>query len=336
MSVTIKDVAREAKVATSTVSRVLSGKGRISESTKERVSEAIKKLNYTPNVIARGLAKSRTRILAVVLPEGADKFFSNPFYTQAMKGISLCSQEENYFIMYAFIDSNDEGWLKKFTESNLVDGLILFNAKENDDNIKYLKEIKFPFVIIGHSNDLEDILWVDNDNFSAMYNLTRKLIELNHDNIAFVGAQRDLKFTNERLKGYIEGLISKNREVDYSLIYECNDFTEMEGRKIAEKMLEDNIIPSAILATDDLLAFGVQNYFYSKNIFDISIVGFNNTLLAQYQEIPLSSVDINSEKLGYYASKVLIDNLEMRENRKQYYIIETELIERESINYNKK
>ena len=143
MKVTIKDVAKEANVATSTVSRVLSNSPRISEETKKKVNEAIKKLNYTPNVVARGLANNRTRILAVVLPDGAEKMFSNPFFAQALKGISVCAQKENYYIMYGFKDEcSSDGWIKQFTESNLVDGLCLFNAKDNDEDIEYLKKLK--------------------------------------------------------------------------------------------------------------------------------------------------------------------------------------------------
>ncbi|MDZ4975781.1 LacI family DNA-binding transcriptional regulator, partial [Clostridium perfringens] len=101
MKVTIKDVAKEANVATSTVSRVLSNSDKISDKTKEKVNEAIKKLNYTPNIIARGLANNRTRILAVILPKEAEDIFSNPFFVQAMKGMSIYAQKENYYIMYA-------------------------------------------------------------------------------------------------------------------------------------------------------------------------------------------------------------------------------------------
>lgn len=121
MKVTIKDVAREARVATSTVSRVLANSSKISEETKERVNEAIKKLNYTPSVVARSLANNKTRILAVLLPGGAEVSFENPFFVQAMKGISMYSQKEDYYIMYAFNDSkkDDEEWIKNLQKEIL-------------------------------------------------------------------------------------------------------------------------------------------------------------------------------------------------------------------------
>lgn len=331
MKVTIKDVAKEAKVATSTVSRVLSNSSRISEETKKKVNDAIKKLNYTPNVVARGLANNKTKILAVVLPDGAENVFSNPFFAQALKGISICAQKENYYIMYAFKEGDsDIQWMKQFTESKLVDGLCLFNAKNNDESIDYLKEINFPFVIIGRPEVVDNILWTDNDNFQAMYTLTQKLIEMGHSKIGFIGAKENLNFSKDRLQGYKQALFSRGITLNENIVFQGSDFTENEGYKAMDKILSEKDI-TAILTTDDLLAFGAQKRMMELEENNIAIVGFNNTPLSEYQRIPLASVDINSEKLGYYAIKLLIDKLENRAMKKNFYIIDTKLIERESI-----
>ncbi|MCE9656121.1 LacI family DNA-binding transcriptional regulator [Clostridium celatum] len=326
MKVTIKDVAREAKVATSTVSRVLANSDKISEETKERVNEAIKKLNYTPSIVARGLAKNKTRILAVILPQGAESSFENPFFVQAMKGISMCAQKENYYIMYTFKEENEQ-WIKKFTEGNIVDGLFLFNAKSDDKTIEHLKKNKFPFVIIGRPEDIKNVLWVDNDNFEAVYQLTQRLIDKGNKKIAFIGAKKELNVSKDRLNGYKQGMFSRGLEVNEELIFEMDDFTEIEGYKAAKCILEKNNV-SAFITTDDLLAFGVQNAIKEVGE-DISVVGFNNIPLASYRKPSLSSVDINSEKLGFYAAKILIDKLEGKKNM-GYHVIETKFIERES------
>lgn len=328
MKITIKDVAREAKVATSTVSRVLANSSRISEETKERVNEAIKKLNYTPSVVARSLANSKTRILAVILPQNAEGFFENPFFVQAMKGISMCAQSENYYIMYAFKNENEDEWIKQFTEGNIVDGLFLFNAKDNDTTIDYLREKSVPFVIIGRPQETNNILWVDNDNFQAMYSLTQKLVEYGNKKIAFIGAKSQLNMSKDRLSGYKQGLFSRGIDVDNNLIFEMSAFTEVEGYNAAKMILMQSKI-DAIITTDDLLAFGAQQAIKESEK-NISLVGFNNILLSQYKNPPISSVDINSEKLGFYASKLLIDKLENRENS-GYYIIDTNFVERDSI-----
>lgn len=332
MKVTIKDVAREAKVATSTVSRVLSNSHKISDETKRKVNDAIKKLNYTPNIVARGLANNKTRILAVILPEGAEELFANPFFVQAMKGISICAQKENYYIMYAFKEenNNEKEWVKRFCDSNLVDGLCLFNAKDNDESIAYLKEIEFPFVVIGRPEDVKDLLWVDNDNFEAMYKLTQNLVDRGHCSIGFIGAKANLNVSKDRLNGFKHGLFSRGIEVKVDNIIQMEDFIEENGYIAADKMLKKNKI-TAIVATDDLLAFGVQKLLKEKQIHDIAVAGFNNIPLAKYQNPSLASVDVNGEKLGYFATKLLIDKLEKRENEERFYIIETEFIERDSI-----
>ena len=331
MKVTIKDVAREAKVATSTVSRVLANSSKISEETKERVNEAIKKLNYTPSVVARGLANNKTRILAVLLPGGAEVSFENPFFVQAMKGISMYSQKEDYYIIYAFNENKkgDEEWIKKFTEGNLVDGVCLFNVKDNDITINYLKKKEFPFVVIGRPDEIHGVLWVDNDNFAAMYNLTQSMIEGDNKKISFIGAKPEMNVSKDRLNGYKQALFSRNIELDNELIIEMDDFSEENGYLAAKRILEKNKV-AAFVTTDDLLAFGVQKAIQELGYKDISIVGFNNIPLTQYKNPPLASVDINSEKLGMYATKLLIDKLENRES-KGYYVIETKLVERESL-----
>ncbi|MCR1952951.1 MULTISPECIES: LacI family DNA-binding transcriptional regulator [unclassified Clostridium] len=332
MKVTIKDVAREANVATSTVSRVLSNSHKISDKTKEKVNEAIRKLNYTPNIIARGLANNRTRILAVILPKEAEDIFSNPFFVQAMKGISIYAQKENYYIMYAFKQEgkDDKEWFRKFIDSNLVDGICLLNSKENDDTIKYLNDIEFPFVVIGRPDEVKNVLWVDNDNVKAMYDLVQMLIDYGHKKIAFVGAKANLNVSRDRLRGYKQALMDNGIEIKSSLIYEAEEFTQINGSYAINRILDGNK-PTAIVATDDLLAFGVQEALNDIGIRDVSIAGFNNIPMSEYQNPPLASVDINAEELGFYATKLIINKLEEKSNNKNSYIIDTKLIERESI-----
>ena len=332
MRVTIKDVAREANVATSTVSRVLSNSNKISDETKQRVNNAIKKLNYTPNVVARGLANKKTRILAVILPKEAEDIFSNPFFIQAMKGISICAQEEDYYIMYGFNQDNDneKEWLKKFINSNLIDGLCLLKVKENDEIIDYLKKIAFPFVVIGRPDNIENMLWVDNDNVKAMYDLVNKLISYGHKKIGFIGAKPKLNVSRDRLKGYKKALDYNNIPINEDLIYEGNDFNKENG-EIGTNNILKKLKPTAIVTTDDLLAFGTIEVLNNRELKDISIVGFNNIQISEYQKPALASVDINAEKLGYYATRLIINKLEEKGSNISSHIIETKLIERESL-----
>lgn len=332
MKVTIKDVAKEAGVATSTVSRVLSNSDRISDETKERVNEAIKKLNYIPNVMARGLANSRTNILAVVVPRGAEDLFENQFFIQAMKGISIYAEKRNYYIMYAFHDDNnsDDIWIRRFTDSNLVDGICLLRVRAHDKYVDYLKENNFPFVVIGSPEETDGVLWVDNDNFKAMYDLVNLLLDRGHKNIGFVGAQKSLNVSIDRLRGYREAITSRGLKVNDNLIYIGSEFNENCGEEGIKEILKKEAI-TAVVATDDMIAFGIQNMLKEKSLDNISVVGFNNVPLSVHRNPPLSSVDINSEKLGYHATKLLIDKINDEDKSKNYYIIDTKLVERESL-----
>ena len=175
MKVTIKDVAKEANVAVSTVSRVISNNSRISVKTKLKVWDAIKKLNYTPNQMARGLATQKTNIIAVILPEWINGSFLYMFIMQVFKGISSCAKEKEYFIMYAFKEDEDN-WISKFVQSNFVEGIILFHDQNEKGSIEYLKNIEFPFVSVGLPRNLEESLKVDSKEEIGMLEANGKYL----------------------------------------------------------------------------------------------------------------------------------------------------------------
>ena len=330
MKVTIKDVAKEANVAPSTVSRVISNSHKISEETKEKVNKAIKKLNYTPNVMARGLVSNKTRILGVVLPNEAADLFSNPFFVEAMKGMSVGAEENGYYIMYAF-SKNEEDELKgvkEFTSSNLLDGICLLTARENDKCINYLKEINFPFVVVGRPDDDKNILWVDNDNFKAMYDLVNKLIKEGHNKIGFIGAKKDWKVSKYRLNGYKDALRKNKIPFNKDIVMEGIDFTEECGYDAMKEILKNKSL-DAVVTTEDLLAIGANKFLLENKIKNIKVIGFNNTPMTKYQNPPISSIDINATELGYEATNLLISTLNgKRKNKTNYHIVETKFIER--------
>lgn len=331
VKVTIKDVAKEAGVATSTVSRVLSNNSKISDETKEKVHKAIDKLNYKPNAIARSLAKNKTRILGVILPSEAQDLLVNSFFINAMKGMSLYAQSKNYYITYVFTKENETELesIKEIINTNLIEGIILLRSKENDQCINYLKNINFPFSIIGRPEDSEGILWVDNDNFQATYNIATRLIEKGHKNIGFIGAIENLNMSKDRLNGYKMALEVNGMSINENIIIHAKDFTEDEGYICTKKLIKHNQL-SAIIATDDVLAFGARKILKEEDIDNISLVGFNDTQLDKYQTPPLASVNINADELGYHVTRLLIEKLENSECKCSHFIVKTEFIERES------
>lgn len=332
MKITIKEVAQRANVSPSTVSRVISNSSQISEKTKEKVREVIKELNYRPNAIARSLANKKSRIIGVVIPNEAEDLLMNPFFIQAMRGMSSYAQRKKYYITYAFSDNegNESNYLKDFINSNLIAGVCLLRVKTKDTSIEYLKSTNTPFVVIGRPEDADEMLWVDNDNFKATYNIVNKLIKNGHRDIAFIGAKEDLIVTKDRLNGFKVACQINGIQINENNIVMVNEFNQEEGVKGTISLLENSNV-TAIILEDDLLAFGTLKVLEEKGINNISVVGFNNTQLAEYQNPPLSSIDINAFELGYYAAKLLIECLESDIIQTNHYIVDSKLVERESM-----
>lgn len=335
MNVTIKDVARECNVSPSTVSRVIAGSPRISDETKKRVHEAIKKLNYHPNIIARSLANKATRVIGLVLPSQVENLFENPFFIQVMTGVSSYAKQAGYYIMYTFCKTEEEelNTIKDYVHSNLVDGIILSVVRFEDKCVKYLQEIEFPFVVIGRPEDTTNVLWVDNDNFQAMYNVVNKLLMDGHKEIAFIGANSQLNVTSDRLSGYKQAHKIHGIGISEDLILEVEDFKEDLAYEAIKELLKKRR-PTALVATDDLLAIGANHYFVESNINDVALVGFNNIPLAEYQRPSLTSVDINAKKVGHYAANLLVDKLQGN-IKVGHHIIDVSLVERESTRLSK-
>lgn len=331
MSATIKDVAKLAGVSPSTVSRVISDNPKISEETKARVSAVINELNYHPNVIARSLANSSTNMLGLILPNNEEDLFKNPFFIQIMTGISIYAQKNGYYIMYTFgNDEKDElNYIKNYTNSKMADGIILLTSRPNDKCISYLKKHNYPFVVVGRPEIAEETLWVDNDNIKAMYDVVNNLISKGHRKIAFIGGPKDFNMSRDRLMGYTRALEEHGIKVVNGLIVQENDFSENCGYRAMKKIFKSHV-PTAVAATDDLLAYGAMKCINEMNKEKVAIIGFNNTPLSVYQNPPLSSVDINAEKLGYYAAKLLIAKLNDEEMDTDHFIVDAKLVERES------
>lgn len=335
MSSTIKDVAKIAKVSASTVSRVISNSSKISDVTKKRVYKAMKEVNYKPNFIARSLANKSTKTLGLILPDTDAHNSLNPFFIQLMRGISFYAQRRGYYILYAYTSQEQDRLkvVKDLIDSKWVDGIILANSESEDLAIKYLKEIEKPFVVVGRLEDSDGSLWVDNDNFHAMYDVVNRLIRKGNKNIAFIGGNKNYTVTRDRFEGYKKALEGRGIDIDLNLIV-YTDFDEDHGYEAARNILINYEVDS-FATTDDLLAFGVLKAIKSLDYKELDVVGFNNMILAQYFKPTLSSVEIRAEELGYHAAKLIIDYLNNKERKLYNYIVDTEFIERESTNRQK-
>lgn len=335
MAITIKDVAKLANVAPSTVSRVIANSPRISETTKKRVREAMEQLGYHPNFIARSLASQSTKVIGLVLPHSSGVFFQNPFFAEVIQGLSEGAHEKHYALQMTTGKTEEELYngVVQMVQGGRVDGIILLYSRIDDKILSYLKYRKFPFVVIGKPFDfVEKITHVDNDNYLAAKEATEYIIGLGHKKIGFIGGSPSLTVTMDRLLGYKEALKDSNilLNEDY-IIHE--EFLREGGQEAVMELLRRSIPPTAFIVTDDLMALGVVNTLTEMQIdipTEVSIVSFNNALFAEMSRPPLTSIDIHIVELGYQAARSLIQMLENENEPVKRIIIPHHLVVRQS------
>jgi DNA-binding LacI/PurR family transcriptional regulator len=209
--------------------------------------------------------------------------------------------------------------------------MILLNSNVEDKVITYLRKIDFPFVIIGKpSKHVEEITHVDNDNVRAMREATEYLIDHGHRDIAFIGGSLELMVTVDRLNGYKEALKNANIPIKNEYILH-EEFRREGGQEAVSELMALAQRPTSLVVVDDFMALGVLSTLNELGIKvpeEISVVSFNNVLLAELSNPPLTSVDINIFGLGYQASKSLIQRIENSNEPTKRIIVAHKLVER--------
>ena len=328
MRVTIRDVAEKAGVSPSTVSRAIYNTAKISDATKERIFRAMEELHYYPNAAARSLANRQAMTLGIILPNSEEDLFINPFFIDVMRGISIYAQSEGYYLMYAFSKDQEQEvkFIKDLYNTRRVDGIISLSVSENDKCIQYMKERETPFVVVGRPEDPEGILWVDNDNFQAMYNLVSLLLDRGIRSFGFIGGPKNLTVTRDRLEGFIKALENRGISAANVPVAFATDFSEQAGYRIGNGMLE-TAAPACVVTTDDILAFGVLKAAAESEA-GTHVTGFNNTFRSSSGMPAITTVEIHPYEIGRKAARLLIDRLKDPENSADHFIVGTKLIER--------
>ncbi|WP_141432834.1 LacI family DNA-binding transcriptional regulator [Bacillus sp. 03113] len=335
MSVTIKDVARLANVAPSTVSRVISNSSRISEKTKEKVRQAMEQLGYHPNFNARSLANQSTQAIGLIMPSSNDIVFQNPFFPTVLRGLSKGAHENRYALYMTTGNTDDAIYddVVNMVQGGRVDGVVLLYSKVEDKVQSYLLDQGFPFVVIGkpYCNENE-ITYVDNDNIKAAYDVTKHLIDLGHKHIGYIGGNLKFVVTLERLLGYKQALEeAKLPIINHYRVHE--EFLREGGQEAVKELFSLKKHPTALVVADDLMSLGVLNTLDEIGISvpeDMSIISFNNILLSELSRPPITSVDINIFDLGNIAARNLIQKIQNPSEPVKKTIIPHQIIWRKS------
>ncbi|MDE7477259.1 MAG: LacI family transcriptional regulator, partial [Lachnospiraceae bacterium] len=219
--ITIADVADALHVSKTTVSRAISGKGRIGERTRQKVLAYIEENDYTPNVIAKGLAQKKTYNIALVIP-GDCNLVDMPFFQNSMQGICEEASANDYDVMLVTTTSSATTNLERMIANNKVDGVILSRSMIEDKNVTLLKEQSIPFVLMGTSRD-KKILQVDNDHRTGCSELVSCMLYGGADRIGLIGGSTNYVVNRTRKQGYEDAFKRAQTAPDAELIFEDCD-----------------------------------------------------------------------------------------------------------------
>ncbi|MFY9902790.1 MAG: LacI family DNA-binding transcriptional regulator [Trichococcus sp.] len=332
MTVTIKDVAREAGVATSTVSRTLKDSPLISENTKVKVRQAMQKLGYTPNFAAQNLANKSTQTIGVILPVGTmGNPAQNPLFLEMIQEIGVVCNEQKYMISLATGKTMAElkDSVRLMHQRKLVDGFILLYSEAKDPIRKFLHDEKIPYALLGKPDVYEnETIYIDNDNRLSGKSAADCLIQHGHQRIGYVGLTPSQVVDKERYKGYSDALRDANLTVHPELYFETpDDFMAFQ------EFLEETK-PTGLVVGDDRLALRVLQYLQLdkyKVPDDISLISFNNSVFATLSHPFLTTIDIHVQELARQAAALLIRQLNEPSALLPKMIVPHEVIERETV-----
>ncbi len=304
---TIRDVAREAKVSIATISRVFNGSARVSDETSARVREAAARLGYWPNGAARSLITRRTHALGVLLPDLYGEFFS-----EVIRGVDLASRGAGYHLMVSSSHADTDELMSALQSMRgRIDGLAVMAPDAQTPAALRDVATHMPVVLLNPAVPVRRSHTLSIANFEGASSLVRHLLGLGHTRIAFVrGPERNID-AEQRLLGWRSALREAGIEPGTDLEAQ-GDFTESSGFEAARDLLARTPRPTAIFAANDYMAVGVIGALREAGLRvpeDIAVAGFDDIAIARYLDPPLTTVRVESFRLGQRGMELLLEAL---------------------------
>ena len=318
-AITIYDIAKEAGVSASTVSRVITNSANVRKEKREKVQALIEKYNFKPNALAKGLADTKTRTIGVLAAD-----IRNPFYASLFVECENAARAVDYTVVLC----NSLGEMAKEVEllgklqEQKVDAIIQIGGRADDlvSKVEYVELInqimaKIPVVVTGKLDGTRCHV-VRIDAMKAMEILMEHLLELGHEKIALIGGRKDVLSTFEKHQRYKQILKEHMIEFDPELVAEDGGYDFETGYRQMNEMLDKEVRPTAVIAINDFSAMGVMRSINEHGLSipqDISVVSYDNTYMAEMAMPKLTSVDYNYEE---YGRKLIDTAIAMIEERK--------------------
>ena len=328
--VSIKDIARAAKVSHPTVSRALRNSPLVNRETAERIRQIAARMGYRPNTIARSLVTKKTHTIGVVVTTIAD-----PFISEIVSGIEEIANEHGYSVVLSNsnADPNREVNVVHSFHERRVDGIIVTASRVGALYLPLLSQLKVPIVLVNnqHPDDDEFVHSVMIDNIPASRTAVRHLVDLGHERIGYIGDVSGFQADTERFAGYRQSLAVAGLPFLSEMVMHGDGRPEC-GMQAMEKLLTVTDPPTAVFCYNDLTALGAMRAIHSRGLKvpdDISIIGFDDLFLASYTHPLLTTIRQPKQQMGRMAMETML-KLFSGESSKTGIKVNGELIVRES------
>lgn len=320
MATTIRDVAKRAGVSIATVSRVINNTDTHNEETRDKVNEAIKSLNYKPNVSARALQKNTvSKVIAIVVPD-----LGNPFFTDVIKGVSSVAQSEGYEIFVCDTDEKVDKEVKVLDMlrfQNIAGLIITPESHDEDHNAESLYKMEnagIPIVLVDRDVKFHDFDAVFLDNFKGAYDAVSALADEGHKRISIIAGPISSKPGKDRFNGYRTALENKNIEYNSELV-KFGDFRWKSGYELAGQLLSMEERPTAIFVSNNLMTLGCISAINEANLKipdDISLIGFDDVDVFKMLGLKISVVNRPTTQMGEEAATILFQKMNLSQGKK--------------------
>ena len=327
----MKDIALEAGVSKSTVSRALRDDPRVNEKTKEKIRKIARKLNYQPHKAAKALANKNTSIIGIVFPR-SPRSVADPFFLEFLQGISEIAISSGYSLTLHNDDIYQGEKLDTIFNRHNMDGIILTEPWLDDPRIVHLKREGLPFVFLGNPMGDEDVPWVETDNRIGAYTAVSYLLDRGHERIATITGPLDLVAGRYRLQGYKDALLERGIKIQDELIVNA-DFTQEGAYQAVKELLKGKAGFTAIFAANDVMAIGVMKALKEKGIRipeEIAVMGYDGIQLGDDLDPPLTTIYHPAEVMGRIAMELLLKIMTGENIENKHILIEPELLIRGS------
>lgn len=328
-NITIIDVAREAGVSYGTVSRVINDSPNVKEETRERVKEVIDRMGFVGNRSARSLVSGKSHVIGLLIPD-----LGTAYIGEIIRGIDMELETAHYNLMLYTThrrETKESGYISSLIQSG-VDGVILILPRNPAKFLEKLRSLNFPYVLVDHQGIDERGPAVGASNYQGAFDATEYLIQQGHSRIALITGSMDLGCSQERLKGYQAALQKNAIPVESEWIIE-GDFEQATGYEAGKKLMSLSKRPTAIFASNDMMAFGVMDAVRDLGLKipgDISVIGFDDIFQSSQTMPGLTTVHQPLEQMGREATRMLMEMMSEREIKSGKVDLPTHLVLRDS------